>query len=144
MVCAKCEKKLAKSSSSSLACSDVWRSASTPSIAGASTKLSAGTATLEAGRNSTRKVGENKLLSSKARYSPYAPPPPTKGKGGALATTAKGAGKDSATIGKCTFCKSTVARPGALYCQGCAYKKGICAMCAKPILDTSQYKMSSK
>ena len=27
---------------------------------------------------------------------------------------------------------------------GCAYKKGVCAMCAKQILDTTQYKMSSK
>ncbi|GAA5940744.1 cysteine-rich PDZ-binding protein [Sporobolomyces koalae] len=129
MVCAKCEKKLAKSSSSSLACSDVWRSASGSS------------ASAEAGRNTTRKLGENKLLSSKARYSPYAPPPKTPT--GAL-SSGKGKGKESGTIGKCVFCKSTVARPEAMYCQGCAYKKGICSMCAKPILDTSQYKMSSK
>jgi hypothetical protein len=108
------------------------------------------------------------LLSSKARYSPYAPPP--KGPTGALnkpgvAVKGAGKGKESGTIGKCVFCKSTVARPEAMYCQGefpksfdlardfklmyhsttgCAYKKGICSMCAKPILDTSQYKMSSK
>ncbi|GAA5989460.1 hypothetical protein JCM5350_005926 [Sporobolomyces pararoseus] len=136
MVCAKCEKKLSKSSSSSLACSDVWRSASSSSN------------TTEAGRNTTRKLGENKLLSSKARYSPYAPPPkgPTGAlnKPGASKVGGKAGGKESGTIGKCVFCKSTVARPEAMYCQSCAYKKGICSMCAKPILDTSQYKMSSK
>ncbi|GAA6016338.1 hypothetical protein JCM11491_006822 [Sporobolomyces phaffii] len=130
MVCAKCEKKLSKSSSSSLACSDVWRSA-----AGSSSST-------EAGRNTTRKLGENKLLSSKARYSPYAPPAKTPT--GALNKAGKAGTKESGTIGKCVFCKSTVARPEAMYCQGCAYKKGICSMCAKPILDTSQYKMSSK
>lgn len=27
---------------------------------------------------------------------------------------------------------------------GCAYKKGICAMCGKQVLDTSSYKQSSK
>ncbi|GAA5897250.1 cysteine-rich PDZ-binding protein [Sporobolomyces salmoneus] len=139
MVCAKCEKKLSKSSSSSLACSDVWRSASSSSSGSSSTP--------EAGRNTTRKLGENKLLSSKARYSPYAPP--TKTAGGALSKPGVAAavglkGKEKATIGKCAFCKSTVARPEAQYCQSCAYKKGICSICAKPILDTSQYKMSSK
>ncbi|GAA5885776.1 hypothetical protein JCM16303_006059 [Sporobolomyces ruberrimus] len=145
MVCAKCEKKLSKTSSSSLACSDVWRSAST--------STSSSSTTLEGGRNSTRKLGENKLLSSKARYSPYAPPTktPTTGAlnnrpGLAAKVGIKGGvgAKESGTIGKCGFCKSTVARPEAIYCQGCAYKKGICSMCAKPILDTSQYKMSSK
>ncbi|GAA5936623.1 hypothetical protein JCM1841_004630 [Sporobolomyces salmonicolor] len=128
MVCAKCEKKLAKSSSSSLACSDVWRPAAGPS-------------TSEAGRNATRKVGENKLLSSKARYSPYAPPTAVGGKGKGVAGVG---GKETATMGKCETCRSTVARAGAKFCQGCAYKKGICSMCAKPILDVRGYKMSSK
>ncbi|GAA5839561.1 hypothetical protein JCM5353_001726 [Sporobolomyces roseus] len=135
MVCAKCEKKLSKSSSSSLACSDVWRSAASSSTASSTT---------EAGRNTTRKLGENKLLSSKARYSPYAPPAKSSGSLASKAGGKVGGGKESASIGKCVFCKSTVARPEAMYCQGCAYKKGICSMCAKPILDTTQYKMSSK
>ena len=29
------------------------------------------------------------------------------------------------------------------YCQSCAYKKGICAMCGHKILDTKRYKQSS-
>lgn len=78
----------------------------------------------EGSRNTTepggggRKVGENKLLSSKARYNPYAK--------------------------KCKVCKMNLHQEG-LYCQGCAYKKGICAMCGKKILENvGQYKQSSK
>ncbi|KAM0754286.1 hypothetical protein T439DRAFT_323149 [Meredithblackwellia eburnea MCA 4105] len=122
MVCAKCEKKLSKSSTSTLACTDVWRSAG-PS-----------------GDRNERKVGENKLLSAKARFSPYAP---VKKEGGELGK-GKAKGREEGTIGRCESCKSTVQRAGAKYCQGCAYKAGICAMCAKKVLDTSQYKMSSK
>ncbi|KAI5479252.1 cysteine-rich PDZ-binding protein [Pseudohyphozyma bogoriensis] len=127
MVCAKCEKKLAKSSS--LACTDVWRP------------------TGSSGDRNNRKIGENKLLSSKARYSPYAPPAAGSSKGaaaGSSKTGAAGAGAGGATFGKCESCKVTVSRVGAKYCQSCAYKKGICAMCSKAILDTSGYKMSSK
>ena len=29
------------------------------------------------------------------------------------------------------------------YCQECAYKKGICAMCGHKIIDTKMYKQSS-
>ncbi|ORY88996.1 hypothetical protein BCR35DRAFT_300756 [Leucosporidium creatinivorum] len=126
MPCAKCEKKLAAGGKSALACTDVWR----PTGPG--------------GDRNERKVGENKLLSAKSRYSPYAPAASTS-KGGALNKSASG-GKAAAaaTFGKCETCKSTVARAGAKYCQACAYKKGICSMCSKSILDTSQYKMSSK
>ncbi|KAL8293164.1 hypothetical protein RQP46_000858 [Phenoliferia psychrophenolica] len=125
-VCAKCEKKFAKSSS--LACTDVWR----PTGKGG-----------EGARNE-RKVGENKLLSSKARYSPYAPVAgSSKGGGGALGKAAAAASAGS-TFGKCQKCLSTVSRAGAKYCQGCAYKAGVCAMCAKQVLDVSQYKMSAK
>ncbi len=31
----------------------------------------------------------------------------------------------------------------AKYCQGCAYSKGICAMCGKQILDVKNYKQST-
>jgi len=63
-----------------------------------------------------RKINENKLLASKNRFTPY----------------------DK----KCTICKSKV--PAGIYCQGCAYKKGLCSMCGKMILDISSYKQSSK
>ena len=58
----------------------------------------------------------------------------------------KPAGSSSgASIGKpCRVCKSNVHLAGAHYCQGCAYKNGICAMCGTKVLDTSSYKMSSK
>ncbi len=32
---------------------------------------------------------------------------------------------------------------GSNYCQECAYKKGICAMCGKKMLKTKNYKQSS-
>ncbi|KDQ19690.1 hypothetical protein BOTBODRAFT_52011 [Botryobasidium botryosum FD-172 SS1] len=71
---------------------------------------------------STRKVGENKLLgrpgTSSKRFQPYQ--------------------------GKCKDCKCTVTQNSAKYCHGCAYKKGICAICGKQILDTTGYAMSSK
>lgn len=30
------------------------------------------------------------------------------------------------TSGRCRICKSSVHQPGSHYCQGCAYKKGLC------------------
>ncbi|GAA5865212.1 hypothetical protein JCM8547_008315 [Rhodosporidiobolus lusitaniae] len=122
MVCAKCEKKLAKSSTSSVAAVDMWKSASDRSADRAKT------------------VGANKLLQSKARYSPYAPAASGSGsKGGAL-----GKKEEKAVVGKCSTCGVRVATAGAKYCQGCSYKNGLCSQCGKKILDTSGYKMSSK
>eukprot|EP00057_Strongylocentrotus_purpuratus_P017337 XP_011671811.1 PREDICTED: cysteine-rich PDZ-binding protein [Strongylocentrotus purpuratus] len=76
-------------------------------------------------RNTTegggRKVGENKLLTAKkARMNPYT--------------------KD---FKKCRICKQSVHQIGSHYCQACAYKVGICAMCGKKIIDTKNYKQSS-
>ncbi|KAJ1982967.1 hypothetical protein H4R35_000093 [Dimargaris xerosporica] len=67
-----------------------------------------------------RAVNENKLLSSskKHRQMPYA--------------------------AKCKLCKSTLHQSHASYCQSCAYKKGLCAMCGTQILDTTMYKQSAK
>lgn len=122
MVCAKCEKvglvsasavglipafadslvsalqKYAKSSS--LACSDVWR----PTGAAGD-------------RNSVRKVGENKLLSSKNRYTPYSPAAGSS-KGGSGSGGIGGKAGTSVTFDKCIVCKVTCSRVGAKYCQG--------------------------
>ncbi|XP_037706692.1 cysteine-rich PDZ-binding protein-like [Choloepus didactylus] len=69
-----------------------------------------------------RKLNENKALTSKkARFDPY--------------------GKNK--FSTCRICKSSVHQPGSHYCQGCAYKKGICAMCGKKVLDTKTYKQTS-
>lgn len=70
-------------------------------------------------QSSGRKVGENKLLGKNKRFAPYA----------------SGA--------KCKICKSALHQEG-LYCQACAYQKGMCSMCGKQILDTSEYKQSAK
>ncbi|CAH3159970.1 unnamed protein product, partial [Pocillopora meandrina] len=67
-----------------------------------------------------RKVNENKLLTQKKnRFNPYT------------------------TFNKCRICKQTVHQAHSHYCQSCAYKKGICAMCGKQVLDTSNYRQTS-
>ncbi|KAL7749985.1 hypothetical protein RI367_004500 [Sorochytrium milnesiophthora] len=67
-----------------------------------------------------RPLNQNKLLASKKkdRFAPYAK--------------------------TCKSCKQTVHQEGSMYCQGCAYKQGICAMCGVKILDTTMYKQSAK
>ncbi|XP_016924131.3 cysteine-rich PDZ-binding protein [Drosophila suzukii] len=68
-----------------------------------------------------RKINENKALSSaRERYNPI---------GTALAP--------------CRICRQKVHQMGAHYCQACAYKKAICAMCGKKIMNTKNYKQSS-
>nr|ADE76653.1 unknown [Picea sitchensis] len=64
-----------------------------------------------------RKLNENKLLSKKHRWTPYG-------------TT------------KCTICKQQLHQEGK-YCLSCAYKKGVCSMCGKQVLDTTHYKQSN-
>eukprot|EP00897_Mesotaenium_endlicherianum_P000469 jgi/Mesen1/10422/ME000082S09929 len=49
-------------------------------------------------------------------------------------------GKGSAA--KCTTCKQQLHQEGK-YCQHCAYKKGVCTMCGRQVLDTTNYKQSA-
>ncbi|XP_063868681.1 LOW QUALITY PROTEIN: cysteine-rich PDZ-binding protein-like [Scylla paramamosain] len=79
-------------------------------------------------RNTTesggRKINENKLLTSKKnRFNPCTVSLPR--------------------FAECRICRSKVHQPALNFCQGCAYKKGICAMCGKKILDTTNYRQSS-
>ena len=70
---------------------------------------------------SGRKTNENKLLSSKkTRFNPYVD-----------------------NFKNCRICKTKTHQVGSNYCQECAYKKGICAMCGTKILKTKNYKQSS-
>ncbi|KAJ2934781.1 hypothetical protein H1R20_g2300, partial [Candolleomyces eurysporus] len=75
-------------------------------------------------KEGSRKVGENKLLSrpggskQKNRFQPYQ--------------------------NKCKDCKQPCTQNRAKYCHGCAYRKGLCSICGKQILDTSSYVMSNK
>jgi len=41
----------------------------------------------------------------------------------------------------CRICKKVLLQPG-IYCQQCAYKRGVCSMCGKKILDTKEYRQS--
>lgn len=63
-----------------------------------------------------RKIGENKLLTAKSRWQPY--------------------------TARCQVCKQQLHQEG-VYCQSCAYRKGLCAMCGKQILDVKNYKQST-
>jgi len=74
--------------------------------------------------NGGRKVGENKALKgsgskgvSKNRHNPY---------------------EDSAKV--CRICKQSVHQAGSHYCQHCAYKRGICAMCGKQVMSSEAMK----
>ncbi|XP_055919211.1 cysteine-rich PDZ-binding protein [Eupeodes corollae] len=76
-------------------------------------------------RNTTkpggRKVNENKALTSaREKASPM-----------------------SRSLAPCRICRQKVYQAGSHYCQSCAYKKGICAMCGKKLMDTKMYKQSS-
>ena len=75
----------------------------------------------ESTSKSNRSVGENKLLSSKkSRFNPY-----------------------TDKFVKCKICFSKVHQLGSHYCQECAYKKSICAMCGKKLMKTKNYRQSS-
>ncbi|CAH4037541.1 unnamed protein product [Pieris brassicae] len=68
-----------------------------------------------------RKVGENKALTAKkGRYNPY-----------------------TSKFHECKICRTKVHQVGSHYCQACAYKKGICAMCGKKILETANYRQKA-
>ncbi|KAI8908857.1 microtubule-associated protein CRIPT-domain-containing protein [Powellomyces hirtus] len=115
------EKKL-----STLATSDPFakQNSGSSSKTGSSSSTSSSTAS-----TTTRKINENKLLSSKAKLS---------------SMKGMGSNKFMPYETKCKVCKQRVHQHGSRYCQQCAYKNGICAMCGVQILDTSGYKMASK
>ncbi|CAH3199184.1 unnamed protein product [Porites evermanni] len=67
-----------------------------------------------------RKVNENKLLTQKKnRFNPYT------------------------TFNKCRICKQTVHQMHSHYCQKTFFPLGICAMCGKQVLDTTNYRQTS-
>lgn len=68
-------------------------------------------------RSGGRKIGQNKLLSKNPRFNPYA--------------------KQT----KCAVCKRNL--QVGMYCQQCAYKKGLCSMCGVQILDVKNYKQTT-
>eukprot|EP01083_Nonionella_stella_P177544 624435_1 len=74
--------------------------------------------------NKARKVGQNMLLKS------------TK------PTISKKKKPKTMIVRKCKICKQ-LTQPGGHYCQDCAYKKGICSMCGRKVIDTKFYKQSS-
>ncbi|KAK6616979.1 hypothetical protein RUM43_014765 [Polyplax serrata] len=68
-----------------------------------------------------RKIGENKAIGApRTRFNPY-----------------------TTKFGTCRICRQNVHQAGHHYCQACAYKKAICSMCGKKLLETKNYKQSS-
>ncbi|EIN09502.1 hypothetical protein PUNSTDRAFT_101339 [Punctularia strigosozonata HHB-11173 SS5] len=117
MVCKKCEKKLSK-----VAAPDPFQSTS------ASIK------------DGSRKIGENKLIARPGGSSGIGRPGgPSRPSGGSLSKN-----RFQPYDKKCKDCKQPTTQNGAKYCHGCAYKKGVCSICGKQILDTSGYVMSAK
>ena len=64
--------------------------------------------------------------------------------GGVGVGAAGGGGGPAMTLRPCRLCKAKVHLEGAHYCQPCAYKNGICAMCGARVLATAGYTMSSR
>jgi len=56
----------------------------------------------------------------------------------------KRAKRDEPVGRRCGICQSPLAFPAATYCHDCAFKKGICSICGRQVLDTTFYKMSNK
>jgi len=101
-------------------CENKLASLATPSVKKASDLYGGVGAPRSTGSSAPeRKIGENKMLSkpAKKRFTPYA-----------------------TTCGDCGL----RTHQGGKYCQKCAYKRGVCGICGKKILDTSAYKMSVK
>jgi hypothetical protein len=44
---------------------------------------------------------------------------------------------------KCKQCAAPLKLAGYLYCHGCAYKAGVCAMCGVKVMDTKFYRQTS-
>ncbi|KAG8831408.1 hypothetical protein FS842_000094 [Serendipita sp. 407] len=118
MVCKKCEKKLSK-----LAAPDPFSATSS--------------------REGKRKIGENLLLRSRGAGVGSSAGPST-GIGPKSTGPSKGRRFQPYAAKKCKDCGSNVSQNGASYCHGCAYKKGICSICGKAVLDTTPYTMSAK
>ncbi|WFD19661.1 hypothetical protein MCAP1_001897 [Malassezia caprae] len=113
MVCQKCERLLSKTVTP-----DPYRNRNAAgALVGRGSAAKTGVGRGPAAVGGARKVGENKLLSQSGRYNPLG--------------------------SQCKLCKRRVTQERATFCQGCAYKKGLCAICGKQILDTTRYKQSS-
>jgi len=117
MVCADCEKKLGK-----LAVPDKWRPSggggAAAAAAGRTGPAAAAAAASAPGTSKALALSKNSLLFKKQHT------------------------RDMLAQGKCKLCNGAVHQRGA-YCQQCAYKKGICAMCGKKVLDVKNYRQSS-
>mmetsp|Transcript_15405 Transcript_15405/g.19600 ORF Transcript_15405/g.19600 Transcript_15405/m.19600 type:complete len:117 (-) Transcript_15405:431-781(-) len=115
MVCDKCEKKLTK-----VVCPEVWKGE---------------------GNTSKRKINENKILTSQRPSARVSSGPPTSSVGPERRQRKREGFNPYAR--KCKICNGSISLQGAYYCRDCSYKKGICAMCGKKVLDTSSYRQSA-
>mmetsp|Transcript_42568 Transcript_42568/g.107410 ORF Transcript_42568/g.107410 Transcript_42568/m.107410 type:complete len:135 (-) Transcript_42568:2-406(-) len=133
MVCKKCQKKLKV-----LATPEKWRDGARDRASGSTLPPSSGSgrpvaaSSTVAPASAANKASGNKLLQSRAQLA----------KRGAR-TAAAAAAAANPYGSNCRKCRAQLHQPGARYCQACAFKRGVCAMCGKVILDTTMYKQSS-
>ncbi|CAO1617929.1 unnamed protein product [Sympodiomycopsis kandeliae] len=128
MVCAKCEKKLTK-----VAASDPFRNRDVSGSLKTKPSASISSSSSSNSKSASASIGPtNKLLGNSNRFNPYKPSSST--------STALGSG------GKCKICQAKVSLQGGTYCNSCAYKRGVCSICGKMLLDNKAkagMKMSS-
>ncbi len=130
MVCAKCEEKLARLATGTAAGSAAERKrgvAAVPAAGRINTAVAAAAGSTSSGG---RLVNENKLLSARARASPY---------GGGSGSKAAAGGAPAV----CGPCGGRLLTPGAKLCQTCAFKRGLCSQCGRVMLDVSAYKQKN-
>ncbi|KAI9104515.1 PDZ-binding protein [Phlyctochytrium arcticum] len=122
------EKKLA-----TLAAPDKWKDGSRNTNPNATKSTASSSSSSSSTTTTTRAINENKLLSAKKKFG--------------IGSTSGGSttsSKFNPYEARCKVCKQRVHQAGSRYCQICAYKNGICAICGVQILDTSGYRMASK
>ena len=98
---------------------DKWKDGARNTIGGKDGGIKVGSKSTDTNKSSSRLV-DRKHTASSSRYNPLAK-----------------------TIKQCRICKTNLSTQGHYYCQKCAYKQGICAMCGRKVTNTKGYKMSS-
>ncbi|KAK1342836.1 hypothetical protein QTO34_015603, partial [Cnephaeus nilssonii] len=126
MVCEKCEKKLG-----TVITPDTWKDGAKNTTESGGSKLNENKALT----SKKARFGQNRF-GSVDRASAFG----LKGPG---SIPVKGMYLGCGHIPSGGICRSSVYQPGSNYCQGCEYKKGICAMWGKKVLDTQNYKQTN-
>ncbi|KAL0482167.1 hypothetical protein AKO1_013355 [Acrasis kona] len=86
---------------------------------------------------------KQKFTSTSAKKGPQPSNSSSKPVGPKKTNTLLSKGRFSPYSANCTSCKAQLPN-GGKFCQACAYKKGLCEICGKQVLDVKFYKQSNK